>query len=146
MPAQQSCPRRRCCQLALCRGATPWRRPAASHPRRSFAGLPGVQELLQQFDLDLDFPAGRLRLYRPGDGMAAAAAAGLVEVPAAVLNETGAAACSPQPTAAQLLRFQQGPLAGQPLCAGRRGTRLLHVTIAPCRDPGMRLPRVVARP
>lgn len=45
---------------------------------------------------DLDFPAGRLRLYRPGDGMAAAAAAGLTEIPAAVLNETGeAAACTP---------------------------------------------------
>ncbi|KAL4421485.1 hypothetical protein ABPG75_010776 [Micractinium tetrahymenae] len=47
------------------------------------------QELLSLFDLDLDFRAGRLRLYRPGDGVAAAAAAGLVEVPAAVLNETG---------------------------------------------------------
>ena len=48
-----------------------------------------MQELLQLFDLDLDFPAGRLRLFSPGEGLAAAAAAGLAEVPAAVLNETG---------------------------------------------------------
>lgn len=41
------------------------------------------------FDVDFDFPAKRIRLYRPGEGVAAATAAGLVDVPAAVLNETG---------------------------------------------------------
>ena len=40
-------------------------------------------ELLALFDADFDWPAGRLRLYRPGEGAAAARAAGLVEVPAA---------------------------------------------------------------
>ena len=44
-------------------------------------------EFLSMFDADLDFPAGRLRLWAPGT--AAAAAPGLVAVPAAVLNETG---------------------------------------------------------
>ena len=39
--------------------------------------------------MDFDFPANRIRLYRPGDGAAAAEAAGLAELPAAVLNETG---------------------------------------------------------
>lgn len=47
------------------------------------------QDVLALFDVDFDFPAGRLRLYRPGEGTAAAFAAGLAGVPAAVLNETG---------------------------------------------------------
>lgn len=48
-----------------------------------------MQELLQNFDVDFDFPASRIRLFRPGEGAAAAEAAGLVPLPAAVLNETG---------------------------------------------------------
>eukprot|EP00887_Chlorella_sp_A99_P000088 scaffold16.g88.t1 len=51
-------------------------------------GMIGM-ELLKLFDTDFDFPAGRIRLYRPGEGLAAAQVAGLVEVPAAVLNDTG---------------------------------------------------------
>lgn len=47
------------------------------------------QELLAQFDSDFDFNANRLRLWAPGAGAAVAAQAGLVRVPAAVLNETG---------------------------------------------------------
>eukprot|EP00976_Prorocentrum_cordatum_P028970 589107-Prorocentrum_minimum.AAC.1 len=57
-------------------------------------------ELLDQFDTDLDFPAGRLRFWHPGDGCASNGGAGalmgggalmgpLVEAPSAVLNETG---------------------------------------------------------
>jgi hypothetical protein len=45
------------------------------------------QEILSQYDVDLDFPAGRVRLYKPGT--AAAAAKGMVEIPAIVINETG---------------------------------------------------------
>lgn len=45
--------------------------------------------LLQLFDSDLDFPAGRLRLWSPGAAAPAAAGVGMVEAPAAVLNETG---------------------------------------------------------
>lgn len=45
-------------------------------------GMLGM-EMLSLFDADFDFPAGRLRLYRPGEGAAVAEAAGLVEVPAA---------------------------------------------------------------
>jgi hypothetical protein len=51
-------------------------------------GMLGM-ELLSQFDADLDFAAGRFRVWAPGEGTAAAAQAGLVPVPAAVLNETG---------------------------------------------------------
>jgi hypothetical protein len=51
-------------------------------------GMLGM-ELLSQFDADLDFTAGRFRVWAPGEGTAAAAQAGLVAVPAAVLNETG---------------------------------------------------------
>jgi hypothetical protein len=40
-------------------------------------------ELLSLFDADFDWPAKRLRLYRPGEGAAVAQEAGLVEVPAA---------------------------------------------------------------
>jgi len=45
------------------------------------------QEVLSQYDVDLDFPAGRVRLYKPGT--AAATAKGLVEIPAIIINETG---------------------------------------------------------
>lgn len=40
-------------------------------------------ELLSLFDADFDWPAGRLRLYKPGEGAAVAQEAGLIEVPAA---------------------------------------------------------------
>jgi hypothetical protein len=43
------------------------------------------QEVLSQFDLDLDFPNQRVRLYAPGT----AEKQGLVEIPAIVINETG---------------------------------------------------------
>ena len=51
-------------------------------------GMIGM-EALSLFDVDLDFPAGRLRLYAPGTVAAVAQAAGLVEIPAVVINETG---------------------------------------------------------
>lgn len=35
------------------------------------------QELLQLFDVDFDFPAGRIRFFRPGEGVAVAEAAGV---------------------------------------------------------------------
>eukprot|EP00816_Leptocylindrus_hargravesii_P010377 CAMPEP_0196822242 /NCGR_PEP_ID=MMETSP1362-20130617/82704_1 /TAXON_ID=163516 /ORGANISM="Leptocylindrus danicus, Strain CCMP1856" /LENGTH=396 /DNA_ID=CAMNT_0042201743 /DNA_START=79 /DNA_END=1265 /DNA_ORIENTATION=- len=47
-------------------------------------GMIGM-ELLQYFDVDFDFPKGRLRLWKPGT----ADHDGLVEVPGAVLNESG---------------------------------------------------------
>lgn len=43
------------------------------------------QEFLSRFDVDLDFGAGRVRLYRPGT----APKDGLVVIPATVINETG---------------------------------------------------------
>lgn len=43
------------------------------------------QEVLSQYDVDLDFPAGRVRLYKPGS----APKNDLVEIPAIVINETG---------------------------------------------------------
>jgi hypothetical protein len=53
-------------------------------PKHAIEGMLG-QEFLSRFDVDLDFPAGRVRLYKPGT----ANKAGLVEIPAIVINETG---------------------------------------------------------
>jgi predicted aspartyl protease len=51
-------------------------------------GMIGL-ELLDRFDVDFDFPAGRIRLWRAGTAAAAAKAAGMVEIPAVIINETG---------------------------------------------------------
>lgn len=51
-------------------------------------GMIGM-ELLSMFDVDFDFPNGRLRFWKPGTVASEALAAGLVEVPAVVINETG---------------------------------------------------------
>jgi predicted aspartyl protease len=52
-------------------------------------GMLGM-EALSLFDLDLDFPAGRIRLWAPGTaGKQAAVQKGLVEIPAVVINESG---------------------------------------------------------
>lgn len=47
-------------------------------------GMVGM-EFLSLFDVEIDFPNNRLRLYRPGQ----APHNGMVEIPAAVINETG---------------------------------------------------------
>ena len=55
------------------------------------AYVPGVVEgmlcieMLSLFDVGFDFAKGRLRLWAPGTALKA----GLVEIPGAVLNETG---------------------------------------------------------
>lgn len=46
-------------------------------------------QALSLFDADLDFAAKRVRLWQPGTIADLAASEGLVEVPAAVLNESG---------------------------------------------------------
>jgi hypothetical protein len=46
-------------------------------------------ELLSQFDVDFDFPKGRLRLYKPGTAVTSAKLEGMAEIPAVVINETG---------------------------------------------------------
>jgi hypothetical protein len=51
-------------------------------------GMIGM-EVLGLFDTDFDFPNKHLRLWVPGEGQAAAAQAGLINLPAALLNETG---------------------------------------------------------
>eukprot|EP00978_Attheya_sp_CCMP212_P008495 scaffold19934_cov50-Attheya_sp.AAC.3 len=56
-------------------------------PAHDVEGMLGM-EVLDRFDADFDFPAGRLRLWQPGTFAAQAAKAGLVRIPAAVLNET----------------------------------------------------------
>jgi len=57
-------------------------------PSHDVEGMLGM-ELLDMFDTDLDFPKNRLRLWSPGTAAGAASKAGLVEIPDAVLNETG---------------------------------------------------------
>jgi hypothetical protein len=88
-------------------------------------GMLGM-ELLGLFDADLDFPAGRLRLWAPGSAAAVARAAGLVEVPAAVLNETGllgVRVTSPDAPAGQPLQpfVSGGRAAPAPAAPRRRG-------------------------
>jgi len=46
-------------------------------------------EMLDLFDADFDFNASPFRLWAPGTGAQAAREAGLVEIPATVLNESG---------------------------------------------------------
>ena len=48
-------------------------------------GMLGM-EMLSRFDVDFDFPKGRLRLWKPGT---AVIPDDMVEIPAAVINETG---------------------------------------------------------
>ena len=50
-------------------------------------GMIGM-EVLEQFDVDFDFPAGRLRLWKPHTVESVAKKAGLVTVDAVVVNET----------------------------------------------------------
>ncbi|KAJ1462005.1 hypothetical protein M885DRAFT_602606 [Pelagophyceae sp. CCMP2097] len=64
-------------------------------------GMLGL-EFMDHFDVDLDFPNGRLRLWQPGDGAANAIKDGLNAIPTAVLGGTllavrVAARGSPQP-------------------------------------------------
>lgn len=64
--------------------------------RRSCKGSVGccwpcclLLQMLSLFDSDLDFKNNRVRLWQPGTVAQLAASEGLVEVPAAVLNESG---------------------------------------------------------
>ena len=50
-------------------------------------GMLGL-EMLSQYDVDLDFPAGRVRLYEPGTARKTIGSK-LVEIPAVVINDTG---------------------------------------------------------
>lgn len=51
-------------------------------------GMLGM-EMLSLFDVDFDFPAGRIRFWKPGTAKDAAKKAGLVDIPAVVINESG---------------------------------------------------------
>lgn len=50
-------------------------------------GMLGM-EMLELFDVDFDFPAGRIRFWAPGTAAEEAKRAGLVEIPAAIINES----------------------------------------------------------
>ncbi len=50
-------------------------------------GMIGM-EVLEQFDVDFDFPAGRLRLWKPHSVESMARKAGMVAIDALVVNET----------------------------------------------------------
>ena len=96
----------------------------------SLKGMLGYQAL-QSYDADIDFPKGKLRLWRPGEGAAIAEKAGLADVEAVVLPDfailgvrvmqpdgraaaalgvvdTGAGFSAITPSAAQLLKAQGG--------------------------------------
>ena len=58
-------------------------------PAHDVEGMLGM-EALSLFDVDLDFPAGRIRFWKPGTAAKnAAQKAGMVEIPAVVINESG---------------------------------------------------------
>lgn len=50
-------------------------------------GMLGM-EVLELFDVDFDFPAGRLRFWAPGTGAAVAQQEGMVEIPGGEINES----------------------------------------------------------
>ncbi len=50
-------------------------------------GMIGM-EVLEQFDVDFDFPAGRLRLWKPHSVESVARRAGMTTIDALVVNET----------------------------------------------------------
>ena len=54
------------------------------HPVTGMLGM----ETMQLFDVDLDFPAGKLRLWAPGTAVKEAKRLGLVEIPTVVVNES----------------------------------------------------------
>ena len=56
-------------------------------PRHPVEGMLGM-EMLELFDVDLDFPAGRIRFWAPGTAAEEAKRAGLVEIPTVVINES----------------------------------------------------------
>ena len=56
-------------------------------PAHDVEGMIGM-EVLEQFDVDFDFPAGRLRLWKPHTVESVAKKAGLATVEAVVVNET----------------------------------------------------------
>lgn len=55
-------------------------------PAHDVEGMLGM-EMLSLFDVDFDFPNGRVRFWKPGT--AVKTVSGLVEIPAVVINETG---------------------------------------------------------
>lgn len=70
-------------------------------------GMIGM-EFLSLFDVEFDFPRNRLRLYKPGT----APKAGLVEIPAAVINDTGLLAIRVVTAGQQPQQQQQQPILG----------------------------------
>ena len=54
------------------------------HPVQGMLGM----EMLELFDVDLDFPAGRVRLWAPGEAAEEAKRQGMVKIPMAVINES----------------------------------------------------------
>jgi len=57
-------------------------------PNHNVEGMLGM-EMLDYFDSDFDFAANRFRLWAPGTAAAQATKAGMLDIPAAVLNESG---------------------------------------------------------
>jgi hypothetical protein len=53
-------------------------------PRYDIQGMLGM-EFVSQFDLDVDFPAGKIRLWNPGEGVKQAQADKLVAVPVSLI-------------------------------------------------------------
>lgn len=56
-------------------------------PKFPVGGMLG-EEFLELFDVDLDFPAGRVRFWAPGTAASEAERQGLVEIPIGVINES----------------------------------------------------------
>ena len=78
-------------------------------------GMLGM-ELLSLFDADLDFPKNRIRLWEPGT----ADTSGLVEIPAAVVNESmliGIRVSSPTPSSTSSSSSSSSTIQQQPVLA-----------------------------
>lgn len=56
-------------------------------PQKPVAGMIGMDVLLN-YDVDIDYPAGRIRLWSPGTAAKEAKRLGMVEIPTSVINES----------------------------------------------------------
>ena len=105
-------------------------------------GMIGM-EALSLYDVDFDFPRKRLRLFKPTTAAEFARKAGLVEIPAAVINETGLIGVriktptSKQPilgfldsgAAFSVVNSAASPLLGIPSISGQHGPTVAGIGI-----------------
>lgn len=93
---------------------------------------PSLLQMLSLFDADLDFKSSRVRLWRPGTIADVAASEGLVEVPAAVLNESGGTDGQSPWASTCTCQMQTAAASVRLLCGAQSSLRKLYTFWLPC--------------